>query len=359
MKIALITDTHFGARNDNLNFNEYFYKFYDELFFPYLRENNITNVIHLGDVMDRRKYISYRIAKDFRERFLDQFDGIQFHMLVGNHDTFYKNTNDVNSLQELVDGKYNNIKVYPAATEVDFDECKILFVPWINVNNMTHTIKMLKTSSAQICMGHLELSGFEMQKGMVMDHGWDKEEFNRFDMVMSGHYHHKSDDGQIFYLGTPYEIYWNDWNDPKGFHVFDTEKRELERIVNPHKIFSKIYYDDATNDYSHMVGPASTAHDFEKYKDKYVKLVVVNKKDLYQFDKFVDWLLTADCHEVKIVEDFSDLDASNVSDDIVENTQDTMTLLELYIDDLTVDLSKDRLKNTMRTLYTEAQDLEI
>ena len=351
MKIALITDTHFGARNDNLNFNEYFYKFYDELFFPYLRENNITNVIHLGDVMDRRKYISYRIAKDFRERFLDQFDGIQFHMLVGNHDTFYKNTNDVNSLQELVDGKYNNIKVYPAATEVDFDECKILFVPWINVNNMTHTIKMLKTSSAQICMGHLELSGFEMQKGMVMDHGWDKEEFSRFDTVMSGHYHHKSDDGQVFYLGTPYEIYWNDWDDPKGFHVFDTETRELERIVNPHKIFSKIYYDDSTMSYDN--------HDISQYKDKYVKLVVVNKKDLYQFDKFVDRLLTADCHEVKIVEDFSDLDASNVSDDIVENTQDTMTLLELYIEDLPINLSKDRLKNTTRELYIEAQDLEI
>ena len=351
MKIALITDTHFGARNDNLNFNEYFYKFYDELFFPYLRENNITNVIHLGDVMDRRKYISYRIAKDFRERFLDQFDGIQFHMLVGNHDTFYKNTNDVNSLQELVDGKYNNIKVYPAATEVDFDECKILFVPWINVNNMTHTIKMLKTSSAQICMGHLELSGFEMQKGMVMDHGWDKEEFSRFDTVMSGHYHHKSDDGQVFYLGTPYEIYWNDWDDPKGFHVFDTETRELERIVNPHKIFSKIYYDDSTMSYDN--------HDISQYKDKYVKLVVVNKKDLYQFDKFVDKLLQADCHDVKIVEDFSDLDPSNVSDDIVENTQDTMTLLELYIDDLSVDLSKDRLKNTTRELYIEAQDLEI
>ena len=351
MKIALITDTHFGARNDNLNFNEYFYKFYDELFFPYLRENNITNVIHLGDVMDRRKYISYRIAKDFRERFLDQFDGIQFHMLVGNHDTFYKNTNDVNSLQELVDGKYNNIKVYPAATEVDFDECKILFVPWINVNNMTHTIKMLKTSSAQICMGHLELSGFEMQKGMVMDHGWDKEEFSRFDTVMSGHYHHKSHDGQVFYLGTPYEIYWNDWDDPKGFHVFDTKTRELERIVNPHKIFSKIYYDDSTMSYDN--------HDISQYKDKYVKLVVVNKKDLYQFDKFVDKLLQADCHDVKIVEDFSDLDASNVSDDIVENTQDTMTLLELYIDDLSVDLSKDRLKNTTRELYIEAQDLEI
>ena len=116
-------------------------------------------------------------------------------------------------------------------------------------------------------------------------------------------------------------------------------------------MFSKIYYDDSNENYGE--------HDVNQYRNQYVKLIVVNKKDLYGFDKFTDRLLQADCHEVKIIEDFSDLDASNVSDDIVENTQDTMTLLELYIDDLTVDLSKDRLKNTMRVLYTEAQDLEI
>ena len=352
MKVALITDTHFGARNDNQNFNEYFFQFYENQFFPYLKEHNITDVVHLGDVMDRRKYVSYRIAKDFRERFIDKFGGINFHMLVGNHDTFYKNTNEVNSLQELVDGRHKNITVYEKSTEVEFDGCKILFVPWINTENMSHTMKMLQTSDAQICMGHLELNGFEMQKGLVMDHGWDKQEFKRFDMVMSGHYHHKSDDGQIFYLGTPYEIYWNDWNDPKGFHVFDTEKRELERIVNPYTIYSKIYYDDTVSIFDDN-------HDMSAYKNKYVKLVVVNKKDLYQFDKFVDRLLQADCHEVKIIEDFSELDASNVSDDIVENTEDTMTLLERYIDDLPIDLSKDRLKNTTRELYIEAQDLEI
>jgi len=301
--------------------------------------------------MDRRKYVSYRIAKDFRERFINRFENINFHMLVGNHDTFYKNTNDVNSLQELVDGRHNNIKVYDKSTEVEFDGFKILFVPWINADNMSHTTNMLKTSDAQVCMGHLELNGFEMQKGLVMDHGWDKQEFKRFDMVMSGHYHHKSDDGQIYYLGTPYEIYWNDRNDHKGFHVFDTEKRELERIINPLKMFTKIFYDDSNKSYDNF--------DMSPYKDKYVKLVVVNKKDLYQFDQFVDKLLQADCYEVKIIEDFSELNANNVSDDIVENTEDTMTLLERYIDDLDVTLSKSRLKNTMRTLYTEAQDLEI
>ena len=351
MKIALITDTHFGARNDNLAFNEYFYEFYENQFFPYLKEHKIKHCVHLGDVMDRRKFISYRIARDFRERFINSFKGINFHMLVGNHDTFYKNTNDVNSLHELVDGKFKNIKVYSKTTEVDFGDCKILFVPWINSDNYSYTTEMLDTTSAQICMGHLELSGFQMQRGMIMTEGWDKRLFQKFDMVMSGHFHHKSDDGQIFYLGTPYEIYWNDYDDPKGFHIFDTKTRELERIVNTNTLFCKIYYDDTTQDYM--------SHDISRYKNKYVKVIVVNKKDLYQFDHFVDRLLLADAHDIKIIEDFSEMDASNVSDDIVENTEDTMTLLEKYIDELDVTLDKSRLKTTMKSLYTEAQDLEL
>ena len=73
MKIAIITDTHFGARNDNLNFNDYFYKFYDNVFFPTLKERDITTCVHIGDVVDRRKYISYRIANDFRSRFIERF----------------------------------------------------------------------------------------------------------------------------------------------------------------------------------------------------------------------------------------------------------------------------------------------
>ena len=168
---------------------------------------------------------------------------------------------------------------------------------------------------------------------------------------MSGHFHHKSDDGQIYYLGTPYQLTWSDYNDPKGFHVFDTETRQLERIVNPFTIFSKIHYDDTQEDYDN--------HDVRKYRNKYVKLIVVNKKDLYKFDKFTDRLLKADCHEVKIVEDFSDLDANTVSDDIVKNTEDTMTLLGKYIDELEVDLDKKRLKDTVSLLYHEAQDLEL
>ena len=353
MKIALITDTHFGARNDNLNFNEYFYQFYEGLFFPFLQQNNIKHCIHLGDVLDRRKYISYRIAKDFRERFIAPFNHleVQLHMIVGNHDIYFKNTNDVNSLTELLSDKFDNVHIYAEAQEVDFDGFPILMMPWINPQNEIYSFGMMDETKADIMMGHFEISGFEMHGGHFSEHGLDKNEFKKFDTVFSGHYHKKSDDGQIYYLGTPYQMMWSDYNDPKGFHIFDTETKELQRIINPQTIFSKIFYDDTKEDYD--------KHDVSKYKNHYVKLIVVNKNDLYKFDKFTDRLYKADCHEIKIIEDFTDLNATTVSDDIVKNTEDTMTLLGRYVDESDTPLKKDRLKENLAKLYHEAQDLEL
>ena len=353
MKIALLTDTHFGARNDNLNFNDYFYEFYEGVFFPYLQQNNIKHCIHLGDLMDRRKYVSYRILKDFRERFIQPFLHLEIdlHILVGNHDIYFRNTNDVNSLQELLGGKYKNIHIYPEAQEVDFGGFPILMMPWINPQNEIYSFGMMDETKADTMVSHLEVVGFEMHGGHFSESGFDKSQFKKFDTIFSGHYHKKSDDGQIYYLGTPYQMTWSDYNCPKGFHVFDTETRELTRIVNPQKIFEKIYYDDTQENYD--------SHDVNQYRNKYIKLVVVNKNDLYKFDKFTDKLFKADCHEVKIIEDFTDLDANTVSDDIVENSQDTMTLLGKYIDDLDVNLDKTKLKTDISKLYHEAQDLEL
>ena len=353
MKIALLTDTHFGARNDNLNFNDYFYEFYEGVFFPYLQQNNIKHCIHLGDLMDRRKYVSYRILKDFRERFIQPFVHLEIdlHILVGNHDIYFRNTNDINSLEELLGNKHKNIHLYSEAQEVNFGGFPILMMPWINPQNEIYSFGMMDETKADTMMSHLEVIGFEMHGGHFSESGFDKSQFKRFDTIFSGHYHKKSDDGQIYYLGTPYQMTWSDYNCPKGFHVFDTETRELTRIVNPQKIFEKIYYDDTKENYD--------THDVNQYRNKYLKLVVVNKNDLYKFDKFTDKLFKADCHEVKIIEDFTDLDANTVSDDIVENSQDTMTLLGKYIDDLDVNLDKTKLKTDISKLYHEAQDLEL
>ena len=354
MKIALITDTHFGARNDNLAFNEYFYKFWEEEFFPYIEENGIDTVIHLGDVMDRRKFVSYKIAQDFRKRFIQKFvdEGITLHMLVGNHDTFYKNTNDVNSLAELVEGRYPKMFVYPETATVEFDGTPICFIPWICPDNYGHTMEHIQNTKAQVAMGHLEINGFEMHAGHFSEGGYDKQFLRKFDTVFSGHFHKKSDDGQVYYLGNTYQMTWSDDGCPKGFHIFDTSTRELERIVNPYKIFQKVYYDESTTDY--------TQFDVSQLKNKFVKIIVVNKKDFYAFDRFIDRVLgESGAHEVKIVEDFSELDAENVDDTIVENAEDTMTLLERYIAELDVTLDKNRLTNMMKSLYLEASDLEL
>ena len=254
MKIAIINDTHFGARNDNSNFNEYFYKFCDDIFFPTLKKNNIKTCIHLGDLMDRRKFVSYKTSRDFRKRFVSPFVemGIDLHIMIGNHDTFYKNTNDVNSVVELLGGRHDNIKIYSEAEEVVFDDTKILFLPWINSQNTFSSEKIIKKTDAEVCMGHLEIAGFQMMKGLLNEHGLSKNIFRKFDSVFSGHFHIKSDDGHIYYLGAPYEIYWNDCEDKKGFHIFDTETREMERIWNPLTIHKKIKYDDKKKDYNNF-----------------------------------------------------------------------------------------------------------
>ena len=354
MKIALITDSHFGARNDSLSFNDYFYKFWEEVFFPYIKKEGIDTIIHLGDIMDRRKSVSYKIAKDFRERFLQKVidNNITIHMMVGNHDTYYKNTNEVNCLSELVDGRGDNIHVYTEAETVEFDGTPIMFIPWINSENYGNTMTTIKESNAQIAMGHLEINGFEMHAGHFAENGYDKAFLNKFDTVFSGHFHKKSDDGHVYYLGTTYQITWSDNGCPKGFHIFDTGTRELNRIINPFTIFQKVYYDDSTSEY--------TQFDVSQLKDKFVKIVVVSKKDFYQFDRFIDRVLNeSGALEVKIAEDFSELDASNVPDEIIENAEDNMTLIGRYIDELDVTLDKKRLTNMMKSLYIEASDLEL
>jgi len=356
MKIALITDTHFGARNDNPAYANYFFKFYDNVFFPYLKEHNIKTCIHLGDIVDRRKFINFKTSHDFRNNFMKRLweEKIDTHIIIGNHDTYYKNTNQVNAVDELLttyDG-INEPFIYSDPKVVEIGGMRMLFLPWVNSSNEEKTRMMLEQESADIVLGHLEIKGFEMHNNMKSITGLEKKLFRRFEKVLSGHFHKKSDDGQIYYLGCPYEFMWNDYNCQKGFHILDTETREIERIVNPYTIHEKIYYNDEENDYKDF--------DYSKYEDKFIKLIVEKKKDYYLFDKFVDgFYKKTKVHDIKIIEDYSDLDASTVADDIAERSEDTPTFLDNYVNELETDLNKDKLKTLMRTLYTEAGDMEI
>ena len=251
MKVALITDQHFGGKQDSQNFLTHIERFYREQFFPYLSKNNIHTVIDLGDTFDRRKFVNFNTLDKVRQFYFDVFyeNSIKLHSIVGNHSTYYRNTNSVNS-SELLYGHYPNIEVYPEVTTISIDGTLIDLIPWINSENYDKTIDFIKRSKAHVAFGHLEVAGFAMYKGYNAEDGIAKDIFKGYEIVCSGHYHHKSSKDNIHYLGAPYEITWNDYDDPRGFHVFDTETREIEFIRNKFRLFEKIYYDDENTDYS-------------------------------------------------------------------------------------------------------------
>mgnify|MGYP005991021315 FL=1 len=348
MKIAILNDTHFGVRNDSPAFMKYQNRFYDEIFFPYLKEHNIGTLVHLGDVVDRRKFINHNTAHNFKKKFWDRLDNevIDTHVIIGNHDTYYKNTNEVNALQNLDISK--NAKIYTTATNVEFDGLPILFIPWICDDNHDDSIYQIDNTNAVIAMGHLEIKGFEMMAGHFNEHGQDKAQFTKFEKVISGHFHKKSDDGRIFYLGCQYQMTWSDYGETKGFHIFDTETREITKIDNPLSMFEKIYYNDKETDY--------TTLDLSKYNNKYIKLFVTNKTDDNMYNMFLDNLFNKiNVHELNIVEDNSDMNAS-VRDDILEQGEDTLTYLGNYIDQVETDVNKQKLKEFAKELYVEASE---
>jgi DNA repair exonuclease SbcCD nuclease subunit len=345
MKIAIVNDTHFGARNDSSIFLDYFLEFFEEQFFPYCVENNIDQVIHLGDLMDRRKFVNFNTLHEVRTRFLDNFKEykIHLHCTIGNHDTFYRNTNKINSLRELFDDKNNFFHLYEGPTPVDFDGLCIGLVPWINNTNREECEEFLKTCSCPIVGGHFELNGYQVMRGVSFRHGMSDKLLQRFETVISGHFHSKSSKNNVHYLGTQYQITFSDLHDRKGFHVLDTETRELEFVENTRRKFYHVEYDDTDPDLLSNI-------DFSFYKDCYVKVIVKNKNKRKLFDSFLDTLYKNKVIDITVVEDMSDF---IIEEETIDMAKDTLTIINDEIDsDIDIE-EKGKIKEIIRDLYME------
>ena len=348
MKIAIITDQHFGARKNSKLFHDYFLKFYDDVFFPTLEKEKITTVIDMGDTFDSRKGIDFSALTWAKDHYFDRLRdmGIEVHTIVGNHTAYYKNTNDINAIDLLL-REYDNVKVYSETTSIDVCGLNVLLVPWINQENKEMTLKMINKSRAPVCMGHLELQGFKVNDYVVMDHGMDMDPFKKFEKVFSGHFHTRSTQDNISYLGNPYEIYWNDCEDTRGFHLFDTKTLETIPVNNTHRLFYKIYYTD--NDYQ--------LFDASELEDKIVKLVVRKKTDTKKFEKFIDKLYASNIAELKIVENFEFNGWFDKELDGDYESEDTMSILNNYIEESEITLDKSIIQKMMNEVYQEACEL--
>lgn len=352
MKIAIVNDSHAGIRNSSDIFADNAELFYKEVFFPYCKKHNIKQIIHLGDYYDNRKAINVKTLYRNRKMFLEPMKELGMHMdiIPGNHDTYFKNTNEVNSLKELLGFFINEVNIIMNPSVINYGNTNIAMLPWINSSNYDESLKFVKNAKAEILCGHLELEGFELMRGMINKHGMNSDIFSKFELVLTGHFHTKSNHDNIYYLGSQMEFFWSDANDPKFFHVLDTDDRSLMPVRNPHTLFEKIVYDDSEMDYNQ--------YDLSQVSGKFVKVIVVNKNNSFMFDKFVEKIQEQSIHELKIAENFSEFSGDNVDDDSV-SVEDTNSLLCSYIDAVETDLDKIKIKNKMTSVLVQAQSMEL
>jgi len=352
MKIAILNDTHCGVRNSSDIFVEYQERFYNEVFFPYLLENNIKHILHLGDYYEHRRFINFKALNSNRKVFLQKLRDYKIAMdiIPGNHDTYYKNTNDLNSLKELLGHYMNEVNIVMRPTVLEYDGLKVGLVPWMAPDVEEETYAFLRNCEADIIGGHFELQGFDMYRGIPCMEGMTSESLSRFEMVLSGHFHTKSQRDNIYYLGSQMEFFWNDAGDDKFFHVLDTETREITAVQNRLKLFNKIYYDDTKYDYKNA--------DVKFLDNTFVKVIVLNKSDPLTFNLFLDRIQTRNIHELKIQEDLTEFSGERVSDENI-SVEDTKELLASYVDAVETVLDKERIKNKVFELMLEAQTMEM
>lgn len=343
MRVAIFTDSHFGARKGSKLFQDYFEEFYKNVFFPTLEKEKINTVLHLGDAFDSRKSIDYQSLEWTKRVVLDPLLKYDVHMLVGNHDAYYKNTNSVNSPSLLLQN-YSNIKTYSDPEVIKIGNLSVLLIPWICADNEEKTLRLIKNSGCKVAMGHLELNGFQAYRGHTMDDGMDSIVFDNFTKVFSGHYHTRSNNGTVFYLGNPYEIFWNDVNDTRGFHIFDTETLEHTPVNNPYKMYYVIYYDD--DNYQ--------TFDTREYENKIVKVIVRKKSNTKKFEKFIDKLYTSNVSELKIVEN---LQIEENEDFEAYESEDTLSILNRYVEESEISLDKSIVQKMLHEIYREACEI--
>jgi len=235
-KIALISDIHFGVKGNS----ETYLKIIQDFFLKTLKEvievRDIKDVRILGDLFDCRNHINVRtinVVLEIFDWYEKNMPDVAFKILLGNHDIYFKNRVDVNSVSMLA--KFNNVEIISEITEETINGKSVITYPWIVDESTTESLFKSHCSGKKkwdLCLGHFEIRGFEMTRGNPDIAGVEQGQFKNYGRVFTGHYHLRNTNNQISYLGCPYELTWNDYQDEKGIHIYNVDSGETEFIPN-------------------------------------------------------------------------------------------------------------------------------
>ena len=303
-KIACLGDLHIGVRDGKPHFLE-FQTEWLKYFLEDCKAKGVTHVIQCGDMNDVRKFTHNNVLEWYRSTFVPMVvaAGIDWSVIVGNHDIFYRNSNEIYSTAFLPDlvREYSEervkFRVYNRPQDVFIEGKVFLMLPWLDEQNSRTLQADLKASQADYCIAHLDLAGAPLYTGMPSKHGEKYETFKQFKQVFTGHYHTISQHMNVTYVGSPYHLTWMDAPDGKnrGWWLFDTETghAELQRNEDHHSLFSMIEYDPART---------YTKEDLEPFTGNIIKVLVEKKDNEKRFKAFMEILYSLEAIDVQVID---------------------------------------------------------
>jgi DNA repair exonuclease SbcCD nuclease subunit len=321
-KICCFSDIHLGLGQDNemwhnvaLNFAKWASDIY--------KNNEIDEIIIPGDIFHNRSQISVETLS-VAKKFFDYFKEFKIIISAGNHDSFLKNTSLINSIS-ILDG-WNNITIVdkePLLIKTNIGKT-ISLVPWgVDIEQMP---------KSDIMFGHFEINSFHMNSYKICEYGMTYSNLlKKANTIISGHFHKKDhkvyDNGQIIYLGSPYQHNFGDMLDSRGIYIFDIQKESFDFIENN---VSPKHYKIYTSNYSQK------EKDLKKLIENNIVSVVVDTKieqddfmNIYsKISKLNPLNVRSEYEEIKKqdkIEEQNDYNSGNLLKDI-EDYIDTMDI---------------------------------
>jgi len=347
MKIAFVTDLHFGVKQNSEIFlkNQLDY-FYSE-FIPEIKSRGIKSVIVGGDVFDSQSFLNIKVMNSVYDLFITLGQAVgRVDVIVGNHDSYYKNHIEVVSLKLLTG--IENVHIH---NKPHIGAGYALLFPW---ESDTAKIKELISSHRHppICFGHFDVLGADMYRGMKSENGLDMGFFlDQFKLTMSGHYHTRSiiqgpNGSKIVYTGSPYQITRNDKCEERGFDIIDTETYDVEFVPSKHTMkFVSVQYPNIPDP---EIVKGNTVDIFVDYSTKNF-----NEVEFNNYVTTINEMGPAFKAEIKV----SGSIKMDLSEEIGNLNLSTKELINRYVQKLSdlTDSDKPKIESLLLELYKECK----
>lgn len=382
MKIGLIGDTHHGMRNGSHIWRSYQKDMILNYIIPLFKEKQITELIDLGDWFDNRRSVLAIDWKWMKEELIPLLaeNGMTLHMVVGNHTIALRDSVEVNHCEILeqlsIAHGSHCVKAYTNPTEVTFGKTKTIILPWIAHSNYNQVVSAIEETDAAVVLSHLELKGFLLTKGKLLDHGTIKTSyFEKFIKCLSGHLHIGSEQRLrsgtlVKFLGIPYEQSWSDYDSgvANGVYIMDCNDTSLEFIPTPkdRSMFLELtysYQDISSARKGKLWQDTDYLADTLGLRDKVVRIVVTDRSNQAHYAKFLKALRSVPCVNYQIVDttkvvelEVEEVSAKDFSISPLEILLDKVEEIEYTDYDEDKEVRYEAISDKLKSVYSKCQD---